>query len=264
MALITDHAICLRKLDYSQTSQLLLLFSQSLGLVKVLAKGAFRRTKKGHSKFDGGLDLFDLGQAILSHAPHKELSLLTEWSLDDGHLALRSSLRGLMLAHFLTEITAETLATHDPHAKLFLDLAHTLPRLATPAREQWSLWYLQRTLTESGFMPDLAACTSCSRPLDSAIRSFAATGYVDYLSGFVCAACADAYPTRQPIDPRLLRIAASLTSTPTTRLPSLTRHQTDPLFSIYTSHIQYLLSHNLRSAPFVLPRADTVATRQGV
>ena len=261
MAFLTDHAICLRKLDYSQTSQLLLLFTQTLGPVKVLAKGAFRRTKKGHSKFDGGLDLFDLGQAVISHSPQKELSLLTEWALEDGHLELRGSIRGLMLAHFLTEITAETLAAHDPHPQLFLDLAYTIPRLATPAKEQWALWYLQRTMSESGFMPDLAACTACSRPLES-VKSVPAAAYVDYLSGFVCASCADAYPTRQPIDPRLLRIAATVMTTPTTRLPALTRHQTDPLIAIYTSHLQYLLSHGLRSAPFVLPRPAMTDMRQ--
>ena len=61
MSLVRDRCICLRKTEYSETSQILTLFGRDLGIVGVIAKGAHRRTKAGASKFDGGIVLLDVG-----------------------------------------------------------------------------------------------------------------------------------------------------------------------------------------------------------
>ena len=42
MALLHDRCICLCKVEYSETSQILLLFSRDYGLQRVVAKGAHR------------------------------------------------------------------------------------------------------------------------------------------------------------------------------------------------------------------------------
>ena len=89
MPLVTDRSICLRKTEYSETSQILTLFTREHGLLRVIAKGAHRRTKAGASKFDGGVDLLDIGSAVFSHDLAKDLSTLCEWGLREGHLALR-------------------------------------------------------------------------------------------------------------------------------------------------------------------------------
>ena len=48
-------------------------FAREHGVIRLIAKGAHRRTKAGASKFDGGIDLLDLGDAVFSHAPEREL-----------------------------------------------------------------------------------------------------------------------------------------------------------------------------------------------
>ncbi len=60
MPLVSDRCICLRKLDYSETSQILMLMSRDYGIIRVIAKGAHRKTKAGASRFDGGIDLLDV------------------------------------------------------------------------------------------------------------------------------------------------------------------------------------------------------------
>jgi DNA repair protein RecO (recombination protein O) len=97
MALAQDRCICLRKVEYSETSQILTLFSRKFGILNLIAKGAHRRTKAGASKFDGGVDLLDLGQAVFSHDPARDLPPLTEWHLLEGNLGLRKNLRGIYL-----------------------------------------------------------------------------------------------------------------------------------------------------------------------
>ena len=51
MPLQPDRCICLRKFEYSETSQILTLLGKDTGLVRVIAKGAHRKTKAGASKF---------------------------------------------------------------------------------------------------------------------------------------------------------------------------------------------------------------------
>ena len=59
MAIFTDNAVCLRKLDYSETSQVLTLFTAGHGLVRVIAKGQKRSTK---TKVGVGVDLLEWGR----------------------------------------------------------------------------------------------------------------------------------------------------------------------------------------------------------
>src|SRR5881394_3860879 len=119
MALESDHCICLRKVEYSETSQILSLFSRKHGIFRAIAKGAHRRTKAGASRFDGGIDLLDLGQAVFTEDTGRELCTLTDWKLQDGRLELRQSLRGLYLGLYAAELVAMLLEEHDPHAELF-------------------------------------------------------------------------------------------------------------------------------------------------
>src|SRR5207244_2981136 len=104
MALTRDRCLCLRKVEYSETSQILPLLGRAHGLMRLIAKGAHRRTKAGASKFDGGLDLLDLGDAVFSLRLEKDLATLTEWSLRDGHLELRGDLRALYLGQYAGEL----------------------------------------------------------------------------------------------------------------------------------------------------------------
>src|SRR5512146_3135762 len=100
MSLVQDRCICLRKVEYSETSQILTLFGRAHGLVRVIAKGAHRTTKAGASKFGGGVDLLDVAHAVFTDRPERDLSMLTEWKLREGHLELRTSLRGLYLGFY--------------------------------------------------------------------------------------------------------------------------------------------------------------------
>ena len=58
MPLVADRCICIRKIEYSETSQILTLFGRASGLVKTIAKGAHRTTKVGASKFGGVLQFY--------------------------------------------------------------------------------------------------------------------------------------------------------------------------------------------------------------
>lgn len=264
MALARDRCICLRKLDYSETSQILLLFGREHGLLRVIAKGAHRRTKAGASRFDGGLDLLDVGDAVFTFDPAKELNLLTEWGLREGHLELRRTLRAMYLGQYAAELIALLFQEHDAHPALFDRLVQTLPELATPRAEETFLTFQLDLLRESGYLPELGRCGECGLP--------AAGDEYAYFSpnrgGVVCRNCEGAVPDRMSLDARLLRLVQSVLRLPRggggngsamagvpQRLPRLTRHQTDPINRLLAGHVEHTLGRRLRMSQYVLTGA---------
>ena len=254
MPLARDRCICLRKVEYSETSQILALFAREHGIIRLIAKGAHRRTKVGASKFDGGVDLLDLGDAVFAHAPERDLPPLTEWHLVDGHLELRRNLRGMYLGLYAAELVFTLIEEHDPHPALFDRFQQTLRDLATPRMEEAFLALELDLLRETGYLPELAACVQCGSPTsDRDGRIF----FTPARGGVVCRNCETTTPDRIETDPRLVRLAQAVLSLSgcngsPRRLPLLTRHQTDPLNRLFAEHVEHTLGKRLRMRGYVL------------
>ncbi|MGH7215489.1 MAG: DNA repair protein RecO [Tepidisphaeraceae bacterium] len=260
MALVRDACICLRKIDYSETSQILLLFSRAHGLVRVIAKGAHRRTKAGASKFDGGLDLLEMGDGVFTHDFHKDLCILTEWSLREGHPDLRRTLRGLYLGLYAAELVSLLIEEHDPHPDLFDRLGQTLLEVGSSRAEEAFLAFGLDLLRETGYLPELTDCASCGQ----AVTDTGAGYFSPNRGGVVCRDCEGTVPDRLAIDLRLLRLVQGILRLPrvngsTQRLPRLTRHQTDPLNALLANHVEHTLGKRLRMPRYVLGRTSPVA-----
>jgi DNA repair protein RecO len=192
---------------------------------------------------------------VFSYATDRNLAPLTEWSLQDGHLELRSSLRAVHLAQYSAELVAMLLEEHDPHASTFDRLEKLLVDLASPRLEESFLAFQLELLRESGYLPELATCVDCSRTLDGRDRAFfsAAKGAV------VCRNCEALHPDRIEVDGRLLQLAQTILKLPTqngstARLPRLTRHQTDPLNRLLLDHVEHTLQRRLRTGAYVVAR----------
>jgi len=254
MPLVHDRCICLRKVEYSETSQILTLFSRTYGMLNVIAKGAHRRTKAGASKFDGGVDLLDVGQAVFSHDPARDLPPLTEWHLLEGHLALRKSLRGIYLGLYAAELISRLFEEHDAHPELFDRLESLVGNLQTPRREEAFLSFQLDLLRESGYLAELFTCALCGHALENGLSYFS-----PHHSGVVCRNCEGSVPDRNEIDVRLLRMIQGILKLPrqngtVVRLPQLTRHQTDPINRLFADHIERTLGKRLRMPRYVLER----------
>jgi DNA repair protein RecO (recombination protein O) len=253
MALVHDRCICLRKTEYSETSQILTLFSRAYGILRVIAKGAHRRTKAGASRFDGGVDLLDVGDAVFSHDPARELPPLTEWHLLEGHLELRTNLRGIYLAQYAAELVSRLFEEHDPHPELFDRLEAVLIDLPTARREEAFLAFELDMLRESGYLAELHHCALCGNALSDALAAY----FSPHHGGVICRNCEAAAPDRLQIDARLLRMVQGILRLPRNngsiaRLPQLTRHQTDPINRMLADHIEHTLGKRLKLSRYVL------------
>ncbi|HZZ43002.1 MAG TPA: DNA repair protein RecO [Tepidisphaeraceae bacterium] len=248
MAMVSDRCICLRKVEYSESSQILTLFSRGHGLVRVIAKGAHRRTKQGASKFDGGVDLLDVGEAVFTFDPGREMETLTEWGLKDGHLGLRKTLRGMYLGLFAGELCSLLIEEHDPHPTLFDLLERTIGEMETERKEEAFLAFELDLLKETGYLPEMGGCVVCG-----------AVGIGEFFSvgrgGIVCWNCEGGVGDRMEVDGRLVRLVQGilrLSAAEGGRLPRLTRVQCDPLNRMFARHVEQMVGRRLRLADYVL------------
>ena len=252
MPLRSDQCICLRRYEYSESSQILALFGREIGLFRVIAKGAHRRTRAGESRFDGGIDLLDLGHAVMTDPSAKDLATLTEWKLLDGHLDLRRQYRPLMLAQYAAEMTGLVLHENDPHPELFEMLRWLLRELPTGRCEQSFTVFQLELLRLAGFLPELAACVSCGKPIEAGRVTFS-----PQLGGLVCGDCPTPPGPRIRSDARIIRMLQTLLRLPRAggipqRLPHMTRAQTDPVNRILADYLRYTLGHELCASSFVI------------
>ncbi len=95
MAHLKSLALCLRVVDYGETSQIATFFTRERGKVGAIAKGAKRRT----SRFVGVLEPLLLGEVVCVKGRSAEsgssLWTLTELDVRDTYRSLRRDLKSL-------------------------------------------------------------------------------------------------------------------------------------------------------------------------
>jgi DNA repair protein RecO (recombination protein O) len=200
MPAIKDQAIALRKLDYSETSQVLLFLTRDHGPRRLLAKGIKRGTK---SKFATGIDLLERGQLEFSarSAGDSSLGILIEWRQIDLYVNLRTDLSRLYAAQYAAEVTAAMLEEADPHADLFDALTALLRALAEGGEPLPLLVkYQAALLTGVGLWPDLTRCLLCERQAPPGRAAF----FSAHQGGLICRDCVNRVAEKQKVNGTVL------------------------------------------------------------
>jgi DNA repair protein RecO (recombination protein O) len=254
MALTRDRCICVRKTEYSETSQILTLFGREHGMLRVIAKGAHRSTKAGYSKFDGGVDLLDVGYAVFTFDQAKDLNTLTEWNLREGNLHLRKNLRGMYLGLYAAEMVSLLIEEHDAHPELYVRLEKSLRQLASAAAEETFMAFQLDLLHTTGTLADPGACVECGRGL---FEDRTPTYFSPRQGGAICSTCQSSVSDRVRFDSQLLMLAQQVLCAPrihgvATRLPRLTRLQADPLNRLFAGQVEQILGKRMRMPEYVL------------
>ena len=185
MPVIRDTGVVLRRIDYSETSQIIVLFTRLNGKVRAIGKGVKRSTK---TRFAAAIDLLDVGHLVISSRQERSSSLatLTEWKQTISLSGLREQLFRLYGGQYAAEITGHLTEDWDPHLELFDALVATLSELAEAAEPLGSIVRYQLGLLESiGSLPRLTACVLCS-------RKEGLTHFSSHEGGMVCSHCAPA------------------------------------------------------------------------
>jgi DNA repair protein RecO (recombination protein O) len=195
MAAIKDQAIVLRRLDYSESSQVLALFTRHHGKARVIAKGIKRSTR---TRFAPALDLLDAGTAVMSvrHPRQEALAILTEWAQSRPAGGLRDRLDRLYAAQYAAALTADLTEDWDPHVVLHDALAGLLDTLSTAETTLAHVVGFQRVLLgEVGLIPDFGRCVACGRIAPPA----AGLQFSSREGGLICRDCEGAFSEKRSV-----------------------------------------------------------------
>jgi len=175
-------AIPIRCVDYSDSSQVVSLFTSDFGLVDGIAKGAHREK----NPFQGPFDLAVLHEIVFIER-RSGLCLLTEAVILDGFRGLRKAWEAYLGACRILELLRTVAMPLDPAPELFALATWALSSLearAAPADAVTSR-FDARALRILGLLAPLDACVGCGRswPGDRAVLVSARAG------GILCASC---------------------------------------------------------------------------
>lgn len=199
MGPLKDEAVVVRLTEFSETSQIVSLFSAGHGLLRLIAKGARRSTKK---RFAAGLDLLELGEVGFI-PPHgdAQLGTLTDWVQRDTFAGLRRELLRLYGALYAVELVAALTEEADPHPELYSALVGTLRGLAGEGPAAPLIPVFQSDLLRAiGYAPNLDQCMSCGR----AIVRGAPVFFSASAGGLLCRDCEGQHIEKWRVSPRLI------------------------------------------------------------
>ena len=150
----------IRDLDFSESSQIVVLLTAAHGKLRGIAKGSRRSSPSATARFSGGLNLLNRGQVVATTRAMQELASVTEWDLQDDHFNLRRSLPAQQAAMFAADLLNALLPDADPHPVAYGLLVALIgvvtadgadePAIAAALLDfQWGL------LTDCGYRPEL-------------------------------------------------------------------------------------------------------------
>jgi DNA repair protein RecO len=163
MTAVGTPAILLRAHAYGETSRILRFYTQSHGLLSVMARGVRGRGGKG------GLTLatFATGELTAFVKPQRDLHTMKDFACG----RLRSALGASVLRFAGASAAAELVMAHadeEPHPEIYqaledaLDALESVPEAGIATAALSGAW---RIVEAFGFAPELEVCTRCGKAL---------------------------------------------------------------------------------------------------
>ena len=195
--LTKDFAICVRAVDYSETSQIVTFFTRKHGKIGAIAKGS----KRPKSAFDGPFEIFSYGKIVFTDSDREKLATLTEFESDYSNTSgtgLYKNIFVLNCCFFAAELLAKLTDDYDPHPELFDGFLQFLQNAGEQKENQILSLLITFQLTllrEIGLQPILNYCANCKTQY--AERN---TQYEYYFSssanGLICKDCELSFPDK--------------------------------------------------------------------
>ncbi|MHC4500001.1 MAG: DNA repair protein RecO [Planctomycetota bacterium] len=241
--LTKDEAICIRALDYSETSQIVTFFTRETGKVSAIAKGS----KRPKSAFDGPMEVFSYGKVVFSDSNKDKLATLTEFEQQPAFTHLSTNLFAFNCCLFAAELTEKMTEDYDPHPELFDSLLQLLQNVNERGDALALLILFQLSLLkEVGLGPVVSACANCKTKHE--IRD---TRYEVYFSssanGLICRDCEGNFPDKIRITPESAGCLGNINMIPNADEKTLREIERALVY-----HFTELLGHRPKMAKYIL------------
>jgi DNA repair protein RecO (recombination protein O) len=247
--LTKDLAICIRAVDYSETSQVVTFFARQSGKMTAIAKGS----KRPKSAFGGPIEMLSHGKIVFSDSSREKLATLTEFEPvyeGPGLTGLQNDLFVLNCCLFAAELLNHLIDDYDPHPGLFDSFQHFLhdaeQNTEKPRMLALLILFQLGLLTEVGLQPVLSRCANCKTRYERR-----ATSDEYYFSssanGLICRDCEPAFPDKTKLSPDA---AACLTSLK--HIPNAAEKTLREIEKVLVRHFTELLGRPPKMAKHIL------------
>ena len=248
--LTKDLAICIRAIDYSETSQIVSFFTRATGKVDAIAKGS----KRPKSPFDGPIEILSHGNIVFVDSGGEKLATLTEFQQQPALINLRNNLFMLYACLFAAELMNNLTDDYDPHPELFdgfLEFLHNANEQHSTSSQQRDILALlilfQLTLLrEIGLQPILSHCVNCKTSHESRVA-----GREIYFSssanGLICRDCEPSFPDKIRLTKEASDCLASLK-----QIPESTEKTLKEIEKVVVHYLTGLLGRTPKMAKHIL------------
>jgi len=255
--LTKDLAICIRAVDYSETSQVVTFFTRETGKIGAIAKGS----KRPKSAFGGPIEMLSHGKIVFSDSSREKLATLTEFEPahgEPGLAGLQNDLFALNCCYFAAELLNHLTDDYDPHPELFDSFLQFLQDVQEnnnkPRILALSILFQLGLLKEVGLQPILDHCVNCktryerrAEPAPSGVEGSDEIYFSSLANGLVCRDCEPAFPDKIKLS---RNAAACLTSLK--QIPDAAEKTLREVEKILVRHFTELLGRPPKMAKHVL------------
>lgn len=249
--LVKDTAICIRAIDYSETSQIVTFFAKESGKISAIAKGS----KRPKSAFGGPFEIFSCGKIVFADSNKEKLATLTEFESSfggAGFSSLSADLFRLNCCLFTAELLNKLTHDYDPHPQLFDDFLRFLRNAGEGSNNLDMLTLLilfqLSLLKETGLQPVLNSCVNCKTKFEHrASRIENQVYFSSSANGLICRDCELAFPDKIRLSPNAANCLSNLKLL--TGAQEKTLKEIEKLLSL---HFTEILGHKPKMAKYIL------------
>jgi len=195
--IIKTEAVVLSKMNYGDTSMIASLFTEDLGRISVIVKGA--RSPK--SKYGRIVDLINHLSVVLYKKESREVQLLSGADTIDHYPEIKNDLNRLKYAYSVAELVKNLLAEHEVNKRIFKGIIRIFNRLnssAEPSEITFGRFFIF-FLKEIGYELQVESCAICRK------KDFKTDCFYNFDKGLICGECTKSVANIYTINLELLR-----------------------------------------------------------
>jgi len=195
--IIKTEAVVLSKMNYGDSSNIASLFTEDLGKISVIVKGA----RSAKSKYGKIVDPLNYLYVVLYKKESREVQLLSGADIVEHFPNLKVELNSLSFAYGILELIKKLLAEHEVNKKLFRGVVKILTRL-NAGEEQPEISFgrfLFFFLKETGYEIQIDFCSLCGKRINDE------NNYYNLDKGVICGECSQSAVDIYKLNAELLK-----------------------------------------------------------
>ncbi len=174
-------AICIKKMDYGDSSKIATLYTAEYGKISVIIKSG----RNKNSKIGAIVDIFNLVEIVYYNKQSRAIQLLTQADLIDFFPYIKSEMELLKYSSAILELFNELVHEGESNPLLFSGLQKILKLINTHSENPQVLFikFLIFFIKELGYEINFNQCSVCTSTIEDE------SGFFDSKHGILCSSC---------------------------------------------------------------------------